>query len=118
VVFFGRRATATPAAALLAIRCKSPIIAAFSHRDASGQLTIHVEPPVEIKRTGDLRTDLQINTQRITDRVEEAVRNYPEQWNWALKRWKEFYPDLYPESEKRKKSIKTKEKKKKKLPPN
>lgn len=110
VKFFGRRATATPAAALLAIRCKSPIIPAFSRRNARGQLVIHIEPPVEILRTGDLRTDLQINTQRITDRVERAVRKYPEQWNWTLKRWKEFYPDLYPESEKRQQHIKKKEK--------
>jgi len=112
VKFFGRRATATPAAALLAIRCKSPIIPAFSHRDARGQLIIHIEPPVGIQRTGDLRTDLQINTQLITDRVERAVRDYPEQWNWTLKRWKDFYPGLYPESKKRLREIKKKKEEK------
>jgi KDO2-lipid IV(A) lauroyltransferase len=111
VKFLGHRATATPSAALLAIRCKSPIIAAFSHRNAKGHLIIHIEPPIKIQRTGDLRTDLQLNTQLITDRVERAVRNYPEQWNWTLKRWKDFYPDLYPESEKREQRIKRKEKK-------
>jgi KDO2-lipid IV(A) lauroyltransferase len=114
VNFFGHRATATPAAALLALRCKSPIIPGFCHRDAKGKLIVQVEPPVEIQRTKDLRTDLQLNTQRITDRVERAVRNYPEQWNWMLKRWKEFYPGLYPESEKRLRQIKKKEKKKEK----
>jgi KDO2-lipid IV(A) lauroyltransferase len=110
VNFFGRRATATPAAALLGLRCKSPIIPAFCHRDKKGRLIIQVEPPVEIQRTNDLRSDLQTNTQLITDRVERAIRNYPEQWNWMLKRWKEFYPGLYPESEKRQKQIKKKEK--------
>jgi KDO2-lipid IV(A) lauroyltransferase len=114
VNFFGRRATATPAAALLGLRCKSPIIPAFCHRNPEGKLIIEIEPPVEIKRTKDLRFDLQFNTQLITDRVERAVRNYPEQWNWTLKRWKEFYPDLYPESKKRLKQIKKKEKRKKK----
>jgi KDO2-lipid IV(A) lauroyltransferase len=114
VNFFGHRATATPAAALLALRCKSPIIPAFCHRDAKGKLIVQIEPPVEIQRTKDLRSDLQLNTQRITDRVERAVRNYPEQWNWMLKRWKEFYPSLYPESEKRLRQIKKKQKKKEK----
>lgn len=114
VNFFGRRATATPAAALLGLRCKSPIIPAFCHRNPEGKLIIQIEPPVEIKRTKDLRFDLQFNTQLITDRVERAVRNYPEQWNWMLKRWKEFYPDLYPEPEKRLKRIKKKEKRKRK----
>lgn len=112
VNFFGQRATATPAAALLGLRCKSPIIPAFCHRTDQGTLIVEVEPPIEMQRTKDLRVDLQTNTQRITDRVENAIRRYPEQWNWMLKRWKDFYPDLYPESEKRLRRIKQKEKRK------
>lgn len=115
VKFLDHRATATPAAALLALRCKCPIIAAFSHRDARGRLIIRIEPPVEIQRTNDLRTDLQVVTQQITDRVESAVRNYPEQWNWTLKRWKDYYPDLYPESEKRLREIKKKKDRKRSI---
>ena len=111
VNFFGRRATATPAAALLGLRCKSPIIPGFCHRNSKGELIVQIEPPVELRRTKDLRSDLQFNTQLITDRVECAVKNHPEQWNWMLKRWKEFYPGLYPESKKRLESIKRKEKK-------
>jgi KDO2-lipid IV(A) lauroyltransferase len=114
VNFFGRRATATPAAAMLGLRCKSPIIPAFCHRNPKGKLIVQVEPPIEIKRTKDLRSDLQFNTQLITDRVERAVRNYPEQWNWMLKRWKEYYPGLYPESKKRIERIKKKERKRRK----
>ena len=117
VNFFGRRATATPAAALLGLRCKSPIIPAFCHRHPKGKLIVRVEPPIEIKRTKDLRSDLQFNTQLITDRIERAVLSYPEQWNWMLKRWKEFYPGLYPESKKRLARIKMKEKRRKKSTP-
>jgi KDO2-lipid IV(A) lauroyltransferase len=114
VHFFGRRATATPAAALLAIRCKSPVVPIFCHRNRNGDLILKIERPLEIRRTGDLRSDLQTNTQLITDSVERAIRKNPEQWNWILKRWKEFYPDLYPESEKRTRRIKKKEKRKRK----
>jgi lauroyl/myristoyl acyltransferase len=71
-------------------------------------LIVRIEPPVEIKRTNNLRTDLQTNTQRITARVEQAVRKNPEQWFWALKRWKDFYPGLYPEPKKRLQKIKKK----------
>jgi KDO2-lipid IV(A) lauroyltransferase len=112
VNFFGRRATATPAAALLGLRCKSPILPAFSYRDPKGQLITQVEPPVKIERSTDLRVDLQTNTQQITDRIERAVRRHPEQWNWMLKRWKEFYPDLYPESKKRLQMIADKKRRK------
>jgi KDO2-lipid IV(A) lauroyltransferase len=114
VKFFGRRATATPAAALLALRCKSPVIPAFCYRNGNGELMIQIEPPVEIQRTHDLRADLQANTQAITGRVERAIRKHPEQWLWTLKRWKDFYPDLYPEPERRKRRIRGKEKRKKK----
>jgi len=112
VNFMGRRATATPAAALLGLRCKSPIIPAFCHRNANGKLIIRIERPIDIQRTKDLRFDLQTNTQLITDRVERAVRSYPEQWNWMLKRWKEFYPNLYPETANRLRQIKEKEQEK------
>ena len=112
VSFLGRRATATPAAALLGLRCKSPIVPAFCHRNSKGELIAQIEPPIELKRTQDLRFDLQANTQQITDRVERAIRCYPEQWNWMLKRWKEFYPDLYPETAQHMRKIKEKEQKK------
>jgi KDO2-lipid IV(A) lauroyltransferase len=115
VQFFGRKATATPAAALLALRCKSPVVPVFSHRNSKGDLVIKIERPIEIQRTGDLRSDLQKNTQMITDRVEQAVRKNPEQWNWILKRWKEFYPGLYPETAKHLRKIKIKEQKKRKM---
>ena len=111
VNFMGRRATATPAAALLGLRCKSPIIPAFCHRSGNGKLIVHIERPIDIQRTKNLRFDLQTNTQLITDRVERAVRSYPEQWNWMLRRWKEFYPTLYPETAKRLRKIKEKGKK-------
>jgi KDO2-lipid IV(A) lauroyltransferase len=116
VEFFGHRATATPSAALLGLRCKSPIVPAFSHRKQNGELVVQVESPIEIQRTDNLRQDLKTNTQLITDSVERAVRNYPDQWNWILKRWKEFYPELYPESKKRLKRIKKKKKQKKRAP--
>ena len=77
VHFFGRKVTATPAAAFLAIRCKSPVVPIFCIRETDGQLTVHVEPPLELKRTKDLRADVQTNTQIITDAVETAVRKYP-----------------------------------------
>ena len=58
---------------------------------------MEVKSPLEIKWTGDLRFDVQTNTQVITDVVEKAVRKYPDQWFWVHKRWKKYYPHLYPE---------------------
>ncbi len=68
----------------------------FCIRETNGQLTIHVDPPLNLEWTGDLRFDVQTNTQHITDAVERMIRKYPDQWFWVHKRWKKYYPHLYP----------------------
>jgi len=95
VQFIDRRTTATPAAAMLALRCKSPVMPLFGLRAADGRLILRIEPPVEIQRTGSLRQDLQFNTQRMTDVVVKIIARHPEQWYWMQKRWKSFHPELY-----------------------
>jgi KDO2-lipid IV(A) lauroyltransferase len=97
VRFFGRRVMATPAAALLALRCRSTVIPAFCARDRDDGLVLHFRPPLAIHRSGDLRRDIAINTQRMNDAIVEIIEAYPSQWFWFHKRWKRFYPDLYPE---------------------
>lgn len=97
VRFMGRRVTTTPAVAMLALRHRSPVVPIFCVRRPNGALAIEASPPLAFARSGRLREDLQVNTQRVTDAVEAAVRRYPAQWLWAHKRWKKFYPELYPE---------------------
>lgn len=97
LIFYGKKVTVTPAAAMLALRCKSPVLPVFCVREEDQKLTIIIEPPVELVRTKNLRKDLITNTQIMTDVIENAVRKYPDQWLWLHKRWKRFYPDLYPE---------------------
>jgi KDO2-lipid IV(A) lauroyltransferase len=97
VSFFGRKATATPGAALVALRCDSLVIPGFCYRDADGQLTVQFYPGVSMQRTGDLRSDLTVNTQLITDVVEQAIREHIDQWFWYHRKWKKHYPELYPE---------------------
>ena len=94
--FFGRKVMATPGIAMLAMRAKVPVMPAFCVRGKSGYKLI-LEKPFEMQRTGDLRTDIQTNTQSIMDAIEKAVRQYPEQYFWFHKRWKIYYPHLYSE---------------------
>ena len=112
VTFFGREATATPAAALLAMRCKVTVLPGFCVRDPDGRLTAHIRPPLEMIRTGDFRRDLQTNTQIMINAVEEMVREYPDQWFWTLKPWKVAYPHLYWEWEERRRKRKARKKRK------
>jgi len=97
LTFFDKKVTVTPAAAMLALRCKSPVLPVFCIREEDQKLTIIIETPIQLVRTKDLRDDLRTNTQIMTDVIEKAIRKYPDQWLWLHKRWKRFYPDLYPE---------------------
>jgi KDO2-lipid IV(A) lauroyltransferase len=114
ITFFNHKATATPAAAMAAIRCRCPVLPMFSVREAVGMQAITVYPPIEMQRTGDLRRDLQINTQKIIDAMEDMIRKHPEQWVWFQRPWKKTHPELYPEWEARRQKRK-KEKQRRKL---
>ena len=96
VNFMGHRSRSAYTVALLAILCKSPVIPAFNYRDTDGFVCLELGAPVDMIRRGKLRTDLQINTQRISDIVEEAIYRRPDQWLWMQKRWKDCHPQLYP----------------------
>jgi len=97
VNFFGRKATATPGAALVALRCNSPVVPGFCFRGADGWLTAQFYPALSIQRTGDLRSDLAVNTQLIADVVEQAIHEHIDQWFWYHRKWKKHYPELYAE---------------------
>ena len=107
----GKETSVTPAAALLAIRCKSPVVPMFCLREADNQLVIHIGSSLEMKRTDDLRADLLANTQIMMDALEDMIRRYPDQWVWYQRLWKVSYPQLYPEwEEKHQKRKKNKKK--------
>jgi KDO2-lipid IV(A) lauroyltransferase len=114
ITLFNHRATATPAAAMAAIRCRVPVLPMFNVREADGMQAVYIYPPIEMQRTNDLRNDLQVNTQKMIDAMEDMIRRHPDQWAWFQRPWKKTHPELYPEWEARRQQRK-KEKKRKRL---
>lgn len=108
VAFFGKKTNATPAAAILARRYGSPVIPVFCVRRKDGALEVIAQPPLQLQKTEDYQTDIQANTQRMMDAIEQMIRTHPEQWFWFHKRWKRHYPELYPEDIARRKKKKRK----------
>ncbi len=96
VTFFGRRARASHAAALLAARAKLTILPLFSYRGTDGRLVGEIGPPVPLVRSRNFKSDLKQNTQALSDIVEAMVRRHPDQYFWIQKRWKDYHPELYP----------------------
>ena len=97
VAFFGKQTLATPAAALLAMRCRMPVVPIFCVRDTHGKYLLKILPPVAYQRTESLRHDIQAYTQLLMNTLEKAIKDAPEQWFWFHRRWKRTYPELYPE---------------------
>lgn len=95
VRFFGRRVTTTPVATLLARRYNVPVVPIFCVRETDGSMTIDAKAPLKLKKTDDAHADYQANNQLIAHVIEDAVREYPDQWLWVHKRWKKHYPYLY-----------------------
>lgn len=95
ITFFGKKAYATPAAAMLALRYKVPVYVVYCVRNAKGRLQFFYTDPVKMERTGNLKADVAAYTQKMQDALEEIVRAYPEQWFWFHKRWRYDNPALY-----------------------
>ena len=101
VKFFGHKVTATPVVAMLAIRYNCIVLPVFCVREKDNTYAMIYKKPLNFKKTNDLKTDITAYTQQITYIIEDMIRKYPEQWFWFHKRWKRYYPELYPEAQKR-----------------
>ena len=83
---FGRPVRSSRGAASLAIRSGAAVLPVYLVRGYDGGLELVVEEEMEMVRTGDLRRDVQVNTDRFMERLEDLVRRYPDQWYWLTAR--------------------------------
>jgi KDO2-lipid IV(A) lauroyltransferase len=81
VDFFGNPACANSGFVKLAYHSQAVVIPGFAVWDAD-RYVIHFLPPIEL--TGDEAAD----TQHIHDKMEQVIRQYPDQWMWIHRRWK------------------------------
>jgi KDO2-lipid IV(A) lauroyltransferase len=89
VNFFGHPVNVWHTPILLALRTGAPVMPTHGLRQPDGSFVVLVEEPVGLESTGDLRLDLQVNTQRLFVRLEERIRQHPEQYLWQYDTWRE-----------------------------
>jgi KDO2-lipid IV(A) lauroyltransferase len=87
VDFFGKKAPTTPSLAILAMRTGAPVVPVFMVRDGYGKHRVLIEKPLEIVHSGDIKKDIETNTQRINQTLESVIRRFPDQWFWVHRRW-------------------------------
>ena len=100
VDFFGVKAAATSGFVKIAMRTGAAVIPGFAlwNRE-EGRYVLKFYPPLEFAETGNPEQDFVTNTQRCQSKIEEVIREYPEQWLWIHRRWKhrpEGESELYP----------------------
>jgi Kdo2-lipid IVA lauroyltransferase/acyltransferase len=88
VDFMGRPAWTPTAAASMAIKFNAPILFGYTYRDQHNRHVGNVEGPIELIRTGNDEQDIVANTALLTKKIEQCVRNNPEQWVWMHRRWR------------------------------
>ena len=86
VPFFGRPASSNIAPALIARQFGHKLFAARVLRKPGVRFSIRVEP-IEVPVTADRDADVVLATARLQAQFEQYVREAPEQWMWAHRRW-------------------------------
>jgi len=87
VKFLGLSTSTIASPVLLALKTGCPIVPVFIIKDG-GKHKFIVERPIEVKRSGNIAKDLEVNTQLMVKPLEKYVRMYPEQWWWVHRRWR------------------------------
>jgi KDO2-lipid IV(A) lauroyltransferase len=85
--FFGRKAPTTPGLAVLAMKTGAPVLPVFMLRNGFQKHRLLIKEPLELIHTGDIKKDVETNTQLFNHTLESMIRQYPDQWFWVHRRW-------------------------------
>ena len=80
VNFCGRPARLPTAAALLALRTGAPLLPVGCIRLAGDRYRVRIGPPIMVERTGSLRGDVRLLTERLLGELQRFLEENPTQW--------------------------------------
>jgi KDO2-lipid IV(A) lauroyltransferase len=86
VPFFGRPAASTVFPALVARTFSARLFAAHLVREPKVRFRFRIEE-IPVSQTGDRHADTAETTAALQAAFERSIRNAPEQWMWAHRRW-------------------------------
>ncbi|MFH1269459.1 MAG: ELM1/GtrOC1 family putative glycosyltransferase [Candidatus Omnitrophota bacterium] len=88
VKFLGKYASMPSGAVRLALKYDACIIPVFYTRVKGPYVKLFIEPPLEIRKTGDLEKDIHDNLQVLVNVFEKYILRYPREYLWSYKIWK------------------------------
>ena len=89
VPFFGRTALTNPVLGMMARQYDCPVHGSRVIRLPGHRFRIELTPPLDLPRDPDGRVNVEGAMAAMTAVVESWVREYPEQWLWMHRRWRE-----------------------------
>lgn len=90
--FFGRPAYTHTSPARLHLITRTPLAFGYCLRTGPMQYILHFDAPIIHPRTGNREADVRAILEKLTASLEHVVRQYPEQYLWAHRRWKVKQP--------------------------
>jgi KDO2-lipid IV(A) lauroyltransferase len=88
VPFFGLPARVPSGHVRLALKTGAVVVLVCCVLSPDGRrYTVHVEPPLEMLRTGNLDEEIQLNMRRVLDALETVIRRWPDQWQMFVPVW-------------------------------
>jgi KDO2-lipid IV(A) lauroyltransferase len=87
VPFFGKPARLPLGPARLALMTGATVLLGACYRHPAEGYVLHVTGPIEMVKTGDRRSDVVVNTQRLAQVMESYIRARPTQWLMFHRLW-------------------------------
>lgn len=87
VSFFGAPARLPDGPVRLALRTGASLVAAFGLRLEDDTFQVRIEPPFELRPTGDLEADIEMGMELTVEVLERYISRHPEQWLVAAPVW-------------------------------
>ncbi len=87
VDFFDKKAYTPTGAAVLARKYNSIVLPLFIRRTKNNRHILEIDEAIELTISENYEDDIIKNTQKFTEKIEEKIKQFPEQWIWIHKRW-------------------------------
>jgi lauroyl/myristoyl acyltransferase len=88
VPFFGRPARVPSGHVRLALSTGAAVAVAYCILSPDRQRYVaHLEPPMDLIRTGNREEEIQLNLRQILNALERVIRSWPEQWQMFVPVW-------------------------------
>lgn len=94
VEFFGQKTNTIRSVAMIAQQTGVPVCPARCYRRDDGIHVLEFLAPLPWIPSENPKEEIYLNTRQYNQVLERFILDYPEQWLWMYKRWKEFYKKM------------------------